>query len=56
MSFDLYPLETIENKKRFYARAIPERWLVIFTHDPKIPMAYVERTPEGKLTYRSAKT
>jgi glyoxylase-like metal-dependent hydrolase (beta-lactamase superfamily II) len=56
MSFDLYPLETIENKKRFYARAIPEKWLVIFTHDPKIPMAYVERTPEGRLTHRSATT
>ena len=50
MSFDLFPLETIENKKRFYARAIPEKWLVIFTHDPKIPAAYVEKTPEGRLT------
>jgi len=52
MSFDLYPLETIENKKRFYARAIPEKWLVIFTHDPKIPMAYMERTPEGRLSFK----
>jgi glyoxylase-like metal-dependent hydrolase (beta-lactamase superfamily II) len=42
MAFDLYPLETIENKKRFYAEAIPGRWLVIFTHDPKVPWAYVE--------------
>ena len=49
MAFDLFPLETIENKKRFYARAIPEKWLVIFTHDPKTPAAYVEKTPEGKL-------
>jgi glyoxylase-like metal-dependent hydrolase (beta-lactamase superfamily II) len=50
MSFDLFPLETIENKKRFYARAIPEKWLVIFTHDPKTPAAHVEKTPEGRLT------
>jgi len=50
MSFDLFPLETIENKKRFYARAIPEKWLVIFTHDPKTPAAYVEKTSEGRLT------
>ncbi len=56
MSFDLYPLETIEHKKRFYARAIPEKWLVIFTHDPKVPAAYVERTPEGRLIHRSAET
>jgi glyoxylase-like metal-dependent hydrolase (beta-lactamase superfamily II) len=52
MAFDLFPLETIENKKKFYARAIPEKWAVIFTHDPKIPIANVERTPEGRLTYK----
>ena len=27
MSYDLYPLETIESRKRYYARAIPEKWL-----------------------------
>ena len=54
MSFDLYPLETIEQKKRFYARAIPGKWLVIFTHDPKVPVAYLERTPEGRMTFKSA--
>jgi len=27
---------------------------VIFTHDPKIPMAYVERTVEGRLTFTPA--
>src|SRR5437763_1663790 len=53
MSFDLFPLETIENKKRFYARAIPEKWLVIFTHDHKIPMAYVERSVEGRLAFKT---
>ena len=54
MAFDLFPLETIENKKRFYSRAIPEKWLVLFTHDPKFPAAYIERTPEGKLAYKPA--
>ena len=48
MAFDLYPLETIENKKRFYAEAIPGKWLVIFTHDPKVPWAYVEALPQGR--------
>jgi glyoxylase-like metal-dependent hydrolase (beta-lactamase superfamily II) len=52
MAFDLFPLETIENKKGFYARAIPEKWAVLFTHDAKIPVANVERTPEGRLTHR----
>ena len=49
MAFDLYPLETIENRKRLYAEAIPNNWLLIFTHDHNTPMAYVQRTEEGKL-------
>ncbi len=49
MAYDLFPLETIESRKRFYQAAIPEKWLVVFTHDPTTPWAYVER--EGnKLT------
>jgi glyoxylase-like metal-dependent hydrolase (beta-lactamase superfamily II) len=49
MSFDLFPLETIESKKRYYGNSIPEKWLTIFTHDPHVPWAYIERDPEGKL-------
>jgi hypothetical protein len=33
MAFDLFPLETIESRKKYYAWAIPERWLTVFTHD-----------------------
>jgi glyoxylase-like metal-dependent hydrolase (beta-lactamase superfamily II) len=40
MAYDLFPLETIENRKRYYSRAVPERWLTIFTHDPEIPWVY----------------
>jgi len=49
MGFDLYPLQTIESKKRYYAQAIRERWLTVFTHDPKTPWAYVERDDLGKM-------
>jgi glyoxylase-like metal-dependent hydrolase (beta-lactamase superfamily II) len=52
MGFDLYPLQTIESKKEYYARAIPERWLTVFTHDPKIPWAYVEKDQAGKMSVR----
>jgi len=48
MAFDLYPLQTIESKKRYYAQAIPERWLTVFTHDPKTPWAYVEKDEKRK--------
>jgi glyoxylase-like metal-dependent hydrolase (beta-lactamase superfamily II) len=47
MAFDLYPLDTLYNKKKFYAEAIPEEWLVIFTHDPKTPWGYV-RERDGR--------
>ena len=49
MAFDLFPLETIASRKRFYERAIPEQWLVVFTHDPKVPWAHVESPAPGKL-------
>ncbi len=52
MSFDLYPLQTIESKKQYYARSIPEKWLTVFTHDPKTPWAYVERDEAGKVMAR----
>lgn len=41
MGYDLDPLETIVQRKRFYQRAIPENWLVLFTHDHQTPMARI---------------
>jgi glyoxylase-like metal-dependent hydrolase (beta-lactamase superfamily II) len=49
MGFDLYPLHTIESKKQYYAQAVPEKWLTVFTHDAKTPWAYVERDELGKM-------
>jgi glyoxylase-like metal-dependent hydrolase (beta-lactamase superfamily II) len=49
MSYDLYPLQTIESKKRYYAEAIPERWLTVFTHDDPVPWGYVENGEKEKL-------
>jgi glyoxylase-like metal-dependent hydrolase (beta-lactamase superfamily II) len=52
MSFDLYPLQTIESKKQYYAKAIAEKWLTVFTHDSKAPWAYVEKDQTGKMVAR----
>jgi glyoxylase-like metal-dependent hydrolase (beta-lactamase superfamily II) len=49
MAYDLFPLETIENRKRYYSRAIPEHWLTIFTHDHETPWAYLESPQPGKI-------
>jgi glyoxylase-like metal-dependent hydrolase (beta-lactamase superfamily II) len=48
MGYDLYPLTCIEQRKRFLSRAIPEQWLVLFTHDHDHPMGYVEPGTKGK--------
>jgi glyoxylase-like metal-dependent hydrolase (beta-lactamase superfamily II) len=48
MGYDLDPLRIIEERKRFYARAIPEQWLVLFTHDHATPFGYVELNEKGR--------
>jgi hypothetical protein len=52
MGYDLDPLRCIEERKRFYARAIPEQWLVLFTHDHDTPMASVVLNEKGKPVVR----
>jgi glyoxylase-like metal-dependent hydrolase (beta-lactamase superfamily II) len=52
MGYDLDPLTCIEQRKRFLSRAIPERWLVLFTHDHHHPMGYVEWGAKGKPEFR----
>jgi len=48
MGYDLDPMESIAQRKRFYQRAIPEKWLVLFTHDHHTPMARIELNDKGK--------
>ncbi len=56
LAYDLFPLETIESRKRFYEHAVPERWLVCFTHDPSTPWAHVESPRAGKYQAQAAAT
>jgi glyoxylase-like metal-dependent hydrolase (beta-lactamase superfamily II) len=48
MGYDLDPLRTIEERKRFYSRAIPEEWVVLFTHDHDTPMARIAMNEKGR--------
>ncbi len=52
MAFDLFPLDTIQSKKKYYERALAERWLTVFTHDDKTPWGYVEKGEKGRLVVR----
>ena len=52
MAFDLFPVQTIESKKKYYAQAIPEKWLTMFTHDAQVAWGYVEKDERGKMVLR----
>jgi glyoxylase-like metal-dependent hydrolase (beta-lactamase superfamily II) len=52
MAFDLFPLETISSKQAYYERCVPEKWLTVFTHDPKLPWSYVEKDGLGRMVAR----
>ena len=52
MGYDLDPVRCIAERKRFYERAIPQEWLVLFTHDHHAPMGYVQWSDRGKPVFR----
>lgn len=48
MSYDHYPLETLDEKKRLLGRAADERWILFFEHDPEIAACRIGRTDKGR--------
>jgi glyoxylase-like metal-dependent hydrolase (beta-lactamase superfamily II) len=48
MGYDLFPLETLEAKKRLLPQAVREDWMCLFYHDPDQPICRL-REQEGKL-------
>ena len=48
-AFDQYPLETLKRKEYWIDKAVQEKWVCIFYHDPKIPMAYLDRSKDGQI-------
>ena len=48
MGYDLYPVETLEAKKRLLPQAAREGWLCLFYHDPEAPLCRVVEE-EGRL-------
>ncbi len=48
MGYDLYPVETLEGKKRLLPQSARENWLCYFYHDPDMPLCRVVEE-DGKL-------
>jgi glyoxylase-like metal-dependent hydrolase (beta-lactamase superfamily II) len=51
MGFDLYPLQTMENKERWLPQAAREGWLCFFQHEAYAPMGRLREVKPGR--YRS---
>jgi glyoxylase-like metal-dependent hydrolase (beta-lactamase superfamily II) len=49
MAFDLYPMTTLETRKRMYERWIDGQYLLGFTHEPGHPLGRLVRTEKGYL-------
>jgi glyoxylase-like metal-dependent hydrolase (beta-lactamase superfamily II) len=50
MAYDLSPIASIDNRKRYYQRAIPEGWLTVFTHEPQTPWGVIQKDEAGRYT------
>ncbi len=48
MAYDLYPLQTIENKMRWLPRACEGNWLCVFEHDPDTVFARLREKRPGR--------
>lgn len=54
MSYDLYPMKTLQSKKSLIPEAVREEWIMIFTHDLRTPFGLL-REGEGKITVSDVK-
>ena len=43
MGYDVFPLTTLEVRKRIYPQAAEEKWLLFFEHDPELPVGYLSK-------------
>jgi glyoxylase-like metal-dependent hydrolase (beta-lactamase superfamily II) len=48
MGYDLYPVETVEAKKRLLPQAARENWTCLFYHDPDQPLARIVEAEPNK--------
>jgi glyoxylase-like metal-dependent hydrolase (beta-lactamase superfamily II) len=52
MSYDLFPQQTLENKREYFDQAIEEDWILAFNHDPEHFFGKVKKV-NNKYTFES---
>jgi glyoxylase-like metal-dependent hydrolase (beta-lactamase superfamily II) len=56
MGYDLQPLVTLQEKKKFLKLALDENWKLFFGHDPEFALATVKIFREGYIVNKKFKT
>lgn len=54
MAYDLDPVKSIESRRRLYSQAVPEKWLVAFGHDLRVPWAYLGQDENNRYVFEPA--
>ncbi|MBI3995812.1 MAG: MBL fold metallo-hydrolase [Nitrospirae bacterium] len=54
MGYDLFPLKTLETKKKILQQSYDEHWLLIFQHDPDTSMGYLKKA-DGKFALEAVR-
>ncbi len=52
MSYDLFPQQTLENKREYFEQAIEEDWILAFNHDPEYFFGKVKKV-NNKYTFEA---
>jgi glyoxylase-like metal-dependent hydrolase (beta-lactamase superfamily II) len=50
MAYDLYPMQTLETKRKWIANIVRHEWIVVFGHDPDTPAATLHEAG-GKIEF-----
>lgn len=50
MAYDLYPMETFSKKKELLEKAYEDKSVIVFEHDPNVPVAVLENVEKYKLS------
>lgn len=52
MAYDLYPLQTLESKRRWITEIVRQSWIVVFGHDPDHAAATLHER-NGKIEFET---
>jgi len=49
MGYDLFPLTTLAEKKRWLPQALDEKWVIVYEHDPLVPASRLKMSERGQI-------